>query len=216
MQDWNKIYKTKGVIQRKPSQQIINLVSLFKRKRIRRILDHGCGTGRHVKYLTDQGFEVIGTDFSQKAIKEAKKLCLSAKFVVSDMSVVPFDNNFFDAIICSHLIQHGLKESRKKAISEMKRTLKPKGLILIRTTSRTQKSKSYKQGKKIEPFTYVNIPELPDGKTPHHYFSEDELKSYFTDFKILSLEHKIHYPTKDDPWQMEFESLVLLAKKLPG
>ncbi len=213
MKEWEKIYKDKGVVQEKPSQQIIELVPLFKEYGVKKILDHGCGTGRHVKYLAQQDFSVVGTDNSRKAIEIVEKNLgnLQAKLICCDMSEIPYEDGHFDAIISSQVIQHALVDKREAAISEMKRTLKPDGFLFIRTISRKQKV--FGLGKEVEPFTFINVPGLPDGKNPHHYFSKEELESYFRGFEILRLEEKSHLPRENDLWQYGLEELVLLARK---
>ena len=37
----------------------------------RRVLDLGCGTGEHARFLTEQGFEVVGVDVSASMIEKA-------------------------------------------------------------------------------------------------------------------------------------------------
>lgn len=214
MKDWLQIYKEQGVVQEKPSRQIVDLVPLLRASGVVNILDNGCGTGRHVKFFDEQGFNVVGIDNSREAIEIAKNnLSQSsrAKLLVSDISAIPFTNNSFDAIICSQVIQHPLKEDREAAISEIKRTLRSGGILFLRTISRKQKV--FGLGEKIEPFTYINIPGLPDGQNPHHYFSESELRDYFDDFNILGLKEISHPPVKGNLWTHGLEELVLLAIK---
>src|SRR5690606_7865707 len=51
--------------------------------------------------------------------------------VVVDIQAIPFEENSFDLIICSHVLGHIPDE--KKAIDEMYRVLKPGGSALILT-----------------------------------------------------------------------------------
>ena len=142
------------------------LVPFFKKEGIEKILDLGCGTGRHVVYLAQQGFYVVGIDFSADALAEAKLVTqgqINVNLVQARISEIPYDDNFFDAIICSHVIQHALKSERDKAFSEMNRTLKQRGLIFLRVPSRNHAA--YGTGREIEPNTYIEIPGLPDGDT---------------------------------------------------
>lgn len=214
MDDWEQIYKTEGVVQAKPSKQVVELVPIFKQEGIEKILDLGCGTGRHVQYLALQGFNVFGTDYSIEAIQKAKSLTnemRNIELIQSQMSSIPYKDSFFDAIICSQVIQHGLKEERDGAFNEIKRTLRTNGLLFLRTTSRNHKV--YGSGEQIEPHTFVNIPELPDGKTPHHYFSEDELKSYLSEFDIISLKHHSFPPEPNAFWKHGLEEWAFLGRK---
>lgn len=213
MRSWQEIYQERGFVQRAPSRQIIELVPLLKEYHVEKILDHGCGTARHVKFLSEEGFFVVGTDNSHEALQIAKESLnnLSAVLIDCDMSTIPLEDNYFGAIISSQVIQHARRDKREAAISEMIRTLKPGGLLFLRTISRKQKV--FGLGQKIEPFTYINIPGLPDGRNPHHYFSEEELRTCFEEFEILKLEEKSHPPVEGDLWTYGLEELVLLARK---
>lgn len=213
MDTWNGIYRRKGVVQSKVSNQIISLVSILQKEKVKIILDHGCGTGRHVKYLTEQGFYVVGTDYSEESIKIARENLGESYFsqlIVSDMEVIPLRDDYFDAVVSSHVIQHALKDVRDKTFRELERVLRKEGLLFLRTISKKQFG--FGLGERVEEDTYINIPELPDGETPHHYFSEEELKKYLRNFKILSLTHKSS-PASGDFWDNGLEEWVLLARK---
>jgi len=212
--DWKQIYDSQGIVQVKPSRRVIDLVPLLRQEQVRKVLDHGCGTGRHVKYLFDQGFEVYGTDYSRSAIEICRRLVgvgYAANLVVSDMSLIPFPNNHFDCVISSQVVQHALKPKRDMAVSEIKRTLGTKGIVLIRTIS--QEQFGFGCGDQIEDNTYVNIPGIPDGSTPHHYFSQKELEDYFRDFDIISLTHERNPPTNQF-WDNGLNEWILLARRV--
>jgi 2-polyprenyl-3-methyl-5-hydroxy-6-metoxy-1,4-benzoquinol methylase len=90
--DWDGIYKEVGFVHDQPEEEIVKLVSLLRESGVNKILDHGCGTGRHTKYLAEQGFFVVGADNSSGAIEMAKgcvKKELSARFVLCDMAEIP-------------------------------------------------------------------------------------------------------------------------------
>jgi ubiquinone/menaquinone biosynthesis C-methylase UbiE len=68
-----------------------------------RILDIGCGTGRHAIELTKRGYtNVVGVDLSESQITRAKEKALAEKlnidFRVADARNLPFDSEF-DLII---------------------------------------------------------------------------------------------------------------------
>ncbi|MCI5969115.1 class I SAM-dependent methyltransferase [Helicobacter sp.] len=71
-------------------------------------LDFGCGSGRQTLLLSEFEIEAYGIDISQTAIKQAQSLAkhlkLSANFLVSNSTTLPFANNFFDfSISCGVL-----------------------------------------------------------------------------------------------------------------
>ncbi|MCK9425655.1 MAG: class I SAM-dependent methyltransferase [Ignavibacteriaceae bacterium] len=63
-----------------------------------KVLDLGCGAGRHALLLAKMGFQVTGVDQSAKllsvAVDEAKKNGLHAKFIKDDIRTVFFSEKF--------------------------------------------------------------------------------------------------------------------------
>jgi SAM-dependent methyltransferase len=68
-----------------------------------KILDIGCGTGRHALELTKRGYTVTGVDLSGNQIKRAKEKAheagLSIDFQIQDARKLPFDGEFDLAIM---------------------------------------------------------------------------------------------------------------------
>jgi len=68
-----------------------------------KIIDIGCGTGRHTIELTKRGYSVLGIDLSQsqldKAREKADKLSLKIDFQRHDARNLPFENQFDVAIM---------------------------------------------------------------------------------------------------------------------
>jgi cyclopropane fatty-acyl-phospholipid synthase-like methyltransferase len=68
-----------------------------------RAIDLGCGTGREVIYLAQNGFEVIGVDISPTAIAmaqtAAEKARVSAKFIVDDLTDLSHVDGKFDLML---------------------------------------------------------------------------------------------------------------------
>ncbi|MBS3902623.1 MAG: class I SAM-dependent methyltransferase [Dethiobacter sp.] len=68
-----------------------------------KIIDIGCGTGRHAIELTKRGYSVTGIDLSEsqldKAREKAQKLDLKIDFIRHDARNLPFENHFDAAIM---------------------------------------------------------------------------------------------------------------------
>src|SRR3989344_1386460 len=99
MKDWNEIFRKKGALHKKTSPNLIRVIPLFKKYRVKKILDIGCGMGRHLKYLKEKGFDVYGCDISAEALKASSKIINKSKLKKADMSKLPYKNNSFDSII---------------------------------------------------------------------------------------------------------------------
>jgi 2-polyprenyl-3-methyl-5-hydroxy-6-metoxy-1,4-benzoquinol methylase len=68
-----------------------------------RIIDVGCGTGRHALELTNRGYSVTGIDFSESQLKRAREKAaqkgLKIDFLRHDARDMPFQNEFDAAIM---------------------------------------------------------------------------------------------------------------------
>jgi 2-polyprenyl-3-methyl-5-hydroxy-6-metoxy-1,4-benzoquinol methylase len=68
-----------------------------------KILDIGCGTGRHAIELASRGYNITGVDLSESMIGKAKEKAedagLNIDFQVADARSLPFDNQFDLAIM---------------------------------------------------------------------------------------------------------------------
>ena len=97
-----------------------------------RILEIGCGTGRHTTKLLSQGNQVTGLDLSEGMLAEAKKKISNpnVSFIHADFLNYDFKNmDPFDAIIVSLVIEH--IEDLKSFFEKANLVLKKEGLLLI-------------------------------------------------------------------------------------
>jgi len=98
-----------------------------------RILDVGCGAGRHSKFLAGYGFKVTGFDLSPSSIREAKKMeSLNLRFLVHDMRM-HFGSGIFDTVLnlFTSFGYFNNEEENEKVISNMATALKPGGKLVI-------------------------------------------------------------------------------------
>ena len=112
--------------------------ALYQRKALEfvkgRVLDIGCGAGRHSLFLQEKGFDVLGIDISPLAIKVSKLRGLKKAEIMSieDMN---FKSNSFDTIIMMGN-NFGLFGSLKKARRLLKRfhMMTSRDALIIATT----------------------------------------------------------------------------------
>ena len=203
MNSWDSIYEEKGAFQQEPSGRVEKAITFFKDKGLATVLDLGCGTGRHIRILLENGFDVYGCDSSVEALSIAEHESSQVKFSVCDMISLPYQDGLFEAVLCHHVIQHGSIEDIKKAVSEIYRILRKRGYLFLTTVS-TKHPKAL-TGQEIEPNTRIKTDAL-DGNIPHHFFTEGEIRGLFADFEILELEH-FEGPSELDPatWSAAWE-----------
>jgi len=96
-----------------------------------KIIDVGCGSGKDVDYLTEEGFEVVGIDYSKEMIDEAKERVPNGNFVVQDMAKLEFDDKTFDGVWCCASILHIPKENVFDILKGFNRVLKPEGVMYL-------------------------------------------------------------------------------------
>lgn len=116
----------------------------YKRLNIRsgdRILDIGCGPGRHVSGAC-AGYEavVIGADRNIDDLKSAREnICLHEEYSgklkgrwglsAADITALPFPDHAFDHVICAEVMEH-IPDDRGAA-GELFRVLRPGGTLTV-------------------------------------------------------------------------------------
>ncbi|MEX0621986.1 MAG: class I SAM-dependent methyltransferase [Candidatus Woykebacteria bacterium] len=96
-----------------------------------RVLDLGCGSGIQAKLLQDAGFEVVGVDFAERMIKEAKKKVPGPEFLVMDILNLSFPANSFDGIFARASLLHIKKKDIGQVLEKLNEILKGNGIIYI-------------------------------------------------------------------------------------
>ena len=190
---WNEIYE--GDTERlectlQIDENMPPITELFKENHVKRVLDLGCGAGRHTVYLAQQGFDTSGIDISGEGIKKAKQRLaergLAANFTVGSMTEkLPYKDNFFDAMISTRTIHHAKIEIIRKIIKDIERVLKPHGLIFI-TVPKKRWRKPFSHYKEIATRTYLRT-EGKEAGVAHYYFNKELLRSEFRNFEIYNI-----------------------------
>ncbi len=190
MTAWDRIFEKKGKVFRRPNRDVVEISKIFKEKGVRKILDIGCGTGRHLVYLSKQGFKMFGFDSSPEALSISEKW-LNDKNQKAKLTLCriedkfPYEDNYFDAAISTQLLHHNLVEDILKTISEIERVLTPQGFLFISVPVLTEDSKFHIcKLEKVEKNTYM--PTVgPEKELIHHFFTQEEIPVFFNNFIIL-------------------------------
>ena len=94
------------------------------------ILDVGCGSGRDMLWLAQQGFHVIGLDRSLQ-LAELAKANSSAPVIVADFEAFDFSRFSADAVILIGALVHLSPESFNAAFQNIAAAVKNGGYILL-------------------------------------------------------------------------------------
>lgn len=96
------------------------------------VLDLGCGNGRLYQILAKKQVQYTGLDQSAELIALAREKASEAEFVVGEMTELPFEAEKFAVIFAIASFNHiPGSELQLKSLQEMKRVLKPGGLIIM-------------------------------------------------------------------------------------
>src|SRR5699024_4291437 len=128
--EWNKyrliIEKIDDEYQISLSDIIKNSINIFTEKNYNRILDLGCGTGRHSLFFAQYGFEVFASDISKESTdvlqeKIHRKNISNISIYNFSFQNILFEDDFFDAVICTSVLHHALLKDIERGIAEIYR-----------------------------------------------------------------------------------------------
>ncbi len=94
-----------------------------------KVLDAGCGPGRHSAMLLANGYKVTGIDFSRSMINEARKRVPEGNFMLMDMTRLKFPKNSFDGIWCFAALLHVEKGKAARVLEGFRKVIKPGGIL---------------------------------------------------------------------------------------
>jgi SAM-dependent methyltransferase len=95
------------------------------------ICDMGCGPGQIARYLHRRGVPTLGIDLSPRMVAEAQQLNPEIHFHQGDMLFLPDPDRSWGGIAAFYCIIHIPRGKIVDALREMKRVLKPGGILLI-------------------------------------------------------------------------------------
>lgn len=191
---WEEIFRKGNKVFVEPHPDVIALTRHLAPGS--RVLDLGCGAGRHLIYLGKGGFQVYGVDSSSSALQLAREWLesenLTAALTRGDMRQLPYPENFFGAVISIQVIHHNRLADIRKTVHEVERVLVPQGLLLL--TVPVSQAEPSTRSEEIEPGTFLPL-NGPEKGLLHHYFSVAEFRATLADFEIedLHIDNFNHY-----------------------
>jgi len=128
---WSRIYDLPPVQAAvyRPVQNAV--VAALRRRRVKRLLDVGCGTGLLTARLRRdlRSTSVFGLDFSAGMLEHARARDEALPLVRGDGGRLPFGDGVLDAIVATESF-HWFPDP-DGALAEFRRVLRPKGRLLL-------------------------------------------------------------------------------------
>ncbi|MBU0458883.1 class I SAM-dependent methyltransferase [Patescibacteria group bacterium] len=171
---WNGMHLDDWGDGKEPEQRILDLCESNREK----ILDLGCGDGRHLIPLVQKGLEVVGLDISPEALiilkRKLNELGLDADLYCGTSHELPFNDNEFGTVISIGVIHHNLWKDIVKTMKEIRRVIIDGGQVALKVRSTNDTSQPRVQ---IDDFGYTakDTAGKKEGVV-QHYFTKEEIE----------------------------------------
>ncbi len=114
-----------------------------------RVLDAGCGRGRHLPALREAGFVSWAWDRAPRIAGPE-----TAYLTVADIRRLPYASDSFSAALCVHVLPYHTRAGLADAVHELGRVLRPGGALYFDLLDVADCE--YGQGSGVEPDTFAD------------------------------------------------------------
>ena len=204
--EWELLNREERHHTKYPAEEVIRFLK-GKISKGGRVFDAGCGAGRHVKLMGDEGYIPYGMDYSSSGVNKTKELLITSghkeycdNITQGSLEKLPFVENFFDGVISYGVLYYMEKNLISEAINEMFRVLKPGGKILlhIRTLGdyrfdRTNITENDEHGCMIVENS-TDRSSVKENGMFMHFFDKDEVMALMSNFDdvVIDTEYRGH------------------------
>ena len=178
-----------------------------------KILDVGCGYGRVLNELYENGFnDLTGVDTAENMIKRGKREYPYLNLIANPDGKIPFPDNSFDAVVLFGILTCiPDDELQQDFLKEVERVLKPQGIIYVNDFLLNRGFKNWLEYKKSEKETGVyGAFKTHDGVTVRQH-KESYISKLLSNFKKLEYKKSV-IPTMNGGKSNSFEFIGSLNK----
>lgn len=196
MAEWEQIWRGNGApsIWSEPDPGVRATLKRWSATgEVARVLDLGCGVGRHLRSMVDLGYEAHGIDSSESAIAACAER-FPAEVRIGEMTATGYPDAFFDAVVAFNSVHHGGRDDVTAAVAEIARILRPGGWVFATLASR--ENRMFGKGEPAGENAFRSAPMFPgmfdsggEAGVAHYFSSEADVNSFFAEFRFRQLEH---------------------------
>ncbi len=176
-----------------PAEESYYLAHRWKRDGRRRVLDLGCGLGRHSLLFARAGLVVDAFDSSSEAVREVDSRSRSEGLDVTvrqgDMHSLPYPDATFDCLFAFHVIYHTDAAGLARVVSEIRRVLAPGGELFVTLNSTASPQLGDPRLRRVAANVVVKT-EGPEAGVPHIYLAEAEVQNLMSGLAVRLFYHK--------------------------
>ncbi|MEW6523762.1 MAG: class I SAM-dependent methyltransferase [Bacillota bacterium] len=185
--------------------QLAFLREVARETKARSLLDAGCAAGGYARAAAGWGMDVTGIDLDPDMIREAQSRGPAAvKFMVADLTALPFAGGAFDMVIClgntlAHLLDvHALD----KALAGFRRVLSEGGALVFQLVN-------YHRVRAEPEFSFPVLTSASGNVTfqRRYYLGDDGLYDFVTSLQVGGESFESVFPLR--PWRREDFELAL-------
>ena len=142
------------------------------------ILDLGCGNGEDSKWLIENNYKVVSSDFSISSIEHVKKI--NPNTILLDMSNIEdwkqIEDNSFSSVVANLSLHYFDNATTIMILKEIKRILINNGILIARVNTNLDTNFGAGDGIEIEPNFYQNLERGIDKR----FFTKESALKYFS------------------------------------
>ncbi len=184
----------------------------IEQRRAVRVLDIGCGAGRHTLLFAEQGFQTFATDFSQPGLAAARERLLgrgfSANVAGATMHALPFADSVFDGVLSFGVLYYNDYAGVQAAVNEIARILKQGGKAHI--VARTTLDYRCGKGEPIDTHTFrLNISATNEHGMVMCFLDRADIEELFQNFSHVTIDRN-EFTTEE--WRTDSDWIITATK----